>query len=201
MLGERLPGEPAPLVALASAIFGPWGTGLLFATTLLSIAGFLSADVLGSPRVFVALAERNQLPRMFATVHPRFKTPAVAICVCALLCAAIAWSGSFRQLVIVTTSGTLVLYLICCLALLRFRARNVATAGPPFRAPGGVFVPLGASTIILWLLSTLAWAELVAEMSLIVVSGAFYALQERRRRARVGSISGEPSAAALPGFE
>jgi hypothetical protein len=61
VLGERLPGEPAPLVALASAIFGPWGTGLLFATTLLSIAGFLSADRAELDRRSPTTFQREQL--------------------------------------------------------------------------------------------------------------------------------------------
>ena len=201
VLGASLPGAPAPLVAAATAVFGPWGTRLLMATTLLSIAGFLSADVLCSPRNLAALAERRQLPSALAAVHPRFKTPAIAIGVYALMCATVALSGSFRQLVIVSTSGTLVLYLICCVGLLRLRARGVATAGPPFRAPGGSLVPLAASAIILWLLSTLAWVELAAAMFLVVVSGVVYALQERGRREIAGSTGLQASTAVLPGAE
>jgi amino acid transporter len=178
VLGPALPNAQAPLVATATAIFGPWGTRVLIATTCFSAAGFLAADVLCSPRSLHALAERNQLPHALAAVHPRFKTPAVAIGVYALLCAAVAWSGSFRTLVVLSTSGTLLLYLICCLSLLRLRARNIATAGPPFRAPGGSFVPLAASSIILWMLSTLAWNELAAATSLVIVSGVVYAWQE-----------------------
>ena len=78
---------------------------------------------------------------------------------------------------------------------------NVATGGPPFRAPGGALVPLAATAIILWLLSTLSWSELSAAMSLVVVSGTFYALQERRRRQRAGSISRQPSPTVLAGLE
>jgi amino acid transporter len=121
-------------------------------------------------------------------VHPRFKTPAIAVGMYALMCALVAVSGSFRYLVILGTSGTLVLYLICCLGLLRLRARGVATSGPPFRAPGGSVVPLAASAIILWLLSTLAWAELAAALSFVAASGGVYALQERWRRNTAGSI-------------
>ncbi len=58
VLGAALPDAPAPLVAAATTVFGPWGMRLLFTTTLLSVAGFLSADVLCSPRNIAALAER-----------------------------------------------------------------------------------------------------------------------------------------------
>lgn len=86
--------------------------------------------------------------------------------------------------------AALTLYLICCLGLLRLRARDVATAGTPFRAPGGPWVPLAASGLILWLLSTLAWTELAAAISLVVVSGVAYALHEYwPRRPWVGTTS------------
>ena len=188
VLGAGLADAPAPLVAAATAVFGPWGARLFWVTTILSVTGFLSADVLCSPRNLAALAERRQLPRGLAAVHPRFKTPAIAVGTYALMCAMVAVSGSFRYLVILGTSGTLVLYLICCLGLLRLRAHGVATSGPPFRAPGGSFVPLAASAIILWLLSTLAWAELAAALFLVVASGGVYALRERGVRKRVESI-------------
>jgi hypothetical protein len=81
-------------------------------------------------------------------------------------------------------SGTLVLYLICCLGLLRLRRRDVAMDGQPFRAPGGPFVPAAAAGIILWLLSTLKLEELLAIAALIVVSGLTYAVVQGRRATR-----------------
>jgi APA family basic amino acid/polyamine antiporter len=182
VIGAELPGAAAPLVATATAVFGPWGTRLLLATTALSAAGFLSADTLGSPRNLYALAAHRQLPGVLASVHPRFRTPAVAVGTYAAACALVAWSGSFRQLIIVATSGTLLLYLICCLGLFRLRARKIAAFGPPFRAPGGAFVPLAASGIILWMLSTLPWSELAAAGLLVTASGAAYSIQARRRK-------------------
>jgi APA family basic amino acid/polyamine antiporter len=184
VLGAALAGAPAPLVALATQVMGPWGTTLLIATTLLSVSGFLSADMLCSPRNLAALAERRQLPGTLAAVHARFKTPAIAIGAYAGLCALVASSGTFRQLVVVSTAGTLVVYLMCCLGLLRLRARDVAMAGIPLRAPGGSVVPLAAAALIIWLLSTLAVMEVVATTVLVVVSATVYALQERGRRSR-----------------
>ena len=182
VLGAALAGAPAPLVALATQVLGPWGTTLLIATTLLSVSGFLSADMLCSPRNLAALAERRQLPGALAAVHARFRTPAIAIGAYAVMCALVASSGTFRQLVVVSTAGTLVVYLMCCLGLLRLRALDVAMAGIPFRAPGGSLVPLAASALIIWLLSTLATMEVVATTVLVVVSATVYALQERGRR-------------------
>jgi APA family basic amino acid/polyamine antiporter len=134
VLGGELANAPAPLVATATAVFGPWGTTLLVAATLLSVSGFLSADILCSPRNLYAMAERGQLPHVLASVHPRFNTPAVAVTTYTIICALVAWSGSFRQLVVVSTSGSLLLYLICCLGVFPLRRRNVTAAGAPFVA-------------------------------------------------------------------
>lgn len=185
VLGADLALSKTPLVDAASAVFGPWGGRLTVVAILLSATGFLAADVLSSPRILHALAQQGQLPRVFAAVHSKFGTPAISIATYAILCALIAWTGSFRRLVIVASSGTLLLYLICCLGLLRLRAKRIAMDGEPFRAPGGALVPLAASAIIVWMLTTLEWRELVAAFTLVVVSGAGYWLQARVAASRV----------------
>jgi len=181
VLGRALANTSTPLVATATEVFGPWGTMLLLAATVLSVVGFLSADILCSPRNLYAMAERGQLPRALAAVHPRFKTPAAAVTTYTAIAALVAWSGSFRQLVIVSTSGTLLLYLICCVGVFPLRRRDVNASGSGFRAPGGVAVPIAASAIIVWMLSTLAWTELAAAAVVSVASAAFYTWQERSR--------------------
>ena len=183
VLGPGLAMAREPLVATATAALGPWGARLLLVATILSGAGFLSADLLCSPRAFYALAESGQLPRKLAAVHPRFGTPAVAIGCYSFLCFGIAVSGSFEQLVIIASSGTLFLYLICCLGLLRLRALDIAMAGEPFRAPGGAFVPIAASILIVWMLATLEWRELAATGVVVLASGIVYGVAERGKAA------------------
>jgi len=152
VLGPALATSKAPLVSAALAIFGPRGERLMVATIAISVIGYLAADFLSSPRSLLALAEHGH------------------------------WTGSFRVLVIAATSGTLILYLICCVGLLRLRAKRIETDGEPFRAPGGPFAPLAASAIIAWMLTTLELKELAAALVLIGASGTFYRLQRRFAR-------------------
>jgi len=168
VLGAGLAAAKSPLIIVAAIV--------------LSVGGFLASDVMSSPRILYALADQGQLPRVFAAVHGKYRTPAVAIVSYTLLCALLACTGSFRQLVIVASSGTLILYLICCLGLLRLRARNVAMDGEPFHAPGGWLVPLAASLIIVWMLTTLRWQELVGAFVIVAVSAVAYSVHYRLRR-------------------
>ncbi len=136
--------------------------------------------MLCSPRAVHALAVDGQLPRSLAAVHSRYDTPARAVIAYSALCLLLAVSGSFRQLAILSSSGMLLLYLICCLAVLRLWGRQVSMAGEPFRAPGGPFAPLAASAIIVWMLATLEWKELIAAGGLVLVSGGVYRIREAR---------------------
>jgi basic amino acid/polyamine antiporter, APA family len=52
VLGAKLAGDSAPLVAMATVLFGAWGARFLVLVTVLSAAGYLSADMLGSPASF-----------------------------------------------------------------------------------------------------------------------------------------------------
>lgn len=186
VLGARLAGSRAPLVDLATALLGPWFGRAVVVGVLLSVLGYLTADMVASPRSFYAMAEQRQLPKVLAAVHPKFGTPAVAIVVYAVATAAVACTGSFQPLVIVASSGTLVLYLISCLGLLRLRARDIAMDGEPFRAPGGWLVPVAASAIIIWMLTTLKRQELAAVVVLTAASGAVFAVREGVLRTGAG---------------
>jgi len=184
-MGSALAHSKAPLVDVARVMFGSWGGGLMILAVIISTTGCIAGDLLSTPRVLHAFAQQGQLPSRIAMVHPRYGTPAVAIGVYAAICAALALTGTFRQLSTMASAGTLVLYLICCLGVLRLRARGVVSEGAAFRVPFGPVIPLCACAIILWMLSTLTSRELWTALVFISIVGGAYAVQEfRRQRAR-----------------
>lgn len=186
VLGAALAGSAAPLADVAGALFGPRGASMLLLATSVSVGGYMVADMLSSPRAAFALAEAGQLPRSIARIHPSRHTPYAAICFYAAAVVLVSASGSFRQIAVFSVAGTLLLYLIVCLGVLRLRAKGVMQAGAPFVAPGGPLVPIAAAGIIVWLLSTLAWRELIAGCAFILVTAAIYAAREVRNRAAAG---------------
>jgi basic amino acid/polyamine antiporter, APA family len=176
-MGDALAGSKAPLVDLAKIIFGPWGAGLMIAAVIVSTTGCVACDLLSMPWVLNAFAKQGQLPRPIAAIHPRYGTPAVAIIVYSAIGALLALSGTFKQLLTVASAGTLIVYFICCLGVLRLRARNIVSDGAAFRVPFGPVIPLSACAIIVWLLTTLSPAEWVAAAAFILVVGCAYGVQ------------------------
>jgi amino acid transporter len=114
------------------------------------------------------------VPRRFGLVHPAFGTPWVAIAVYAGICGALVATGTFRQLVVLASAGTLLLDLVVAAAVLRLRKLGVRGDDPPFVVPGGPLVPVLAVGAVAVLLGTLTRAELLATGALVVVSAGGY---------------------------
>jgi amino acid transporter len=109
VLGPSLAANPdTPLAATANHMLRGAGL-LLIAGVSISIFGTLSGDLLASPRAIFAAAENGHLPAFLAAVHPRYRTPHVAIVVFAALTCGIAISGAFTFLAVASSAVYLLL--------------------------------------------------------------------------------------------
>ena len=180
----------APLSSAAAAFAGRAGRTLLLVGATVSMFGWLTGSILAGPRGLFALARDGFLPRQVAAVHPRFRTPHVAIATYATLALVLALSGTFERLAVVSNLAALGLYFLCAIAAWVLRRRGVRGEGEPFRMPGGATVPVVACLLITWVVSqTITRREFVAFGIVLAASVVAYAL----RRRRVGS-----AAASLP---
>ena len=126
-----------PLADVARIAVGSFGAALVAVGALISFYGYLSAKILGMPRVTFALAEQGDFPEVFAAIHPRFHTPYVSILVFAALVWVFALSGEFKWNVTLSAVARLLYYGVCCAALPVLRRKQIGTAG--FRLPAGNF--------------------------------------------------------------
>ncbi len=183
VLGDRLPqAANAPLAEAAAQVLGRSGRALVLAGAAISAFGYLTSDVLATPRSLYALAEDGLAPAWLGLVHQRYRTPAAAIVVHAAATCAFALTGTFRTLAFLSNLGALLLYLGCCLAVLQLRRKNVATEGTPFRVPGGPAVPLLASLLILWLMLSGTATEFAGVGAMLVVASVGFVVAQAQRR-------------------
>jgi amino acid transporter len=124
-----------PLADVARLVLGKSGAGLVAVGALISFYGYLSAKVLGVPRVTFALAEEGDLPSWLAAVHPRFLTPYVSILIFAFFVWVLALSGSFAWNLTLSAVARLFYYGVGCAALPFLRRKQPGAAW--FRMPGG----------------------------------------------------------------
>ena len=124
----------------------------------MSIIGNLNVVLLTGSRLPFAMAERDELPRILAATHPRFKTPFYSILLTAAIMLVLTLSGTFIYALTISTIARLFSYGATCLALPLLRRRS-GTARAMFKVPGGVAVAISALALAGWLLSNSTWRE------------------------------------------
>lgn len=129
-----------PLADVARIAIGSSGAALTALGALLSIYGYMSGNVLTTPRITFALAERGDFPSVFALVHPRFRTPYFSILVFALLVWLLALFGSFAGNATLSAGSRLFYYGAICAALPILRNKQAGT--PQVILPAGTLIAI-----------------------------------------------------------
>jgi APA family basic amino acid/polyamine antiporter len=136
----------------ASALMGPAGATLLALTVVVSTLGCNAAGLLGGSRVLFAMALDGVFLSAASRVHPRYRTPHVAIVVLTVWSMVLALSGSYEQLFTYVMFSSILFNVATGLAL--FRLRRIRPEQPrPYRAWGYPVVPalfvLGSAAFVL----------------------------------------------------
>lgn len=126
-----------PLADVARLAIGEAGALIVTVGALISFYGYLSAKIIGVPRVTYALAEEGDFPKIFAAVHARYRTPYFSILVFAVLTWVLALVGNFEWNLTLSAVARLVYYGVGCAALPVLRKQRPRSA--LFRLPAGRF--------------------------------------------------------------
>ncbi len=129
------------------------GAGLVSAGMALSMIVTLNGTIMSGARIPFAMARDGYFFPALAEVHPRFRTPSVAIVVqCALSIILLLLGGNFRQFFSLTIFAEWLFYMIAGSTIFVFR-RRTPDADRPYRVWGYPAVPalfLAASAVLLY---------------------------------------------------
>jgi APA family basic amino acid/polyamine antiporter len=136
--------EPAhsqrPLADVMRVIWGEPGAALISIGALVSVYGYLSANMLTTPRGIFAPAQNGDFPALLAAIHPRWRTPYVSIVLFAVLLWGFSQFASFSWNVTLSAVARVVYYAGICAAVPVLRRRQPEAAA--FRLPGGLTLPV-----------------------------------------------------------
>jgi APA family basic amino acid/polyamine antiporter len=147
---------------------------LMLAGTLVSMLGYLSGDALCSPRNLYAFGRDGFIPPAFGKVHAVSRTPRVAIWTHAVLVFAVANSGTFESVAIVSNVATFTLYLMACLASVHLMRRDVRGDGEPFAVPGAAVIAALAIGAVLLIMSSATLKEFGATGVTLAIASLVY---------------------------
>lgn len=168
-----------PLSDAASGLMGPFGAWLLTIGAALSIAGTNNNTVLAGSRYLYALADTGRLPRVFARIHPTYRTPWIAILTQTAIALPLALTGSFVELAALSIIARMATYMGTSAAVLVLRRKRPRTERT-LRLPGGPLIPVASLVVCLVFLSSATTRSLVAGAIALAVGAVIYFLRGAR---------------------
>jgi amino acid transporter len=167
--------DKTPLAQAAATFIGNAGRTILIIGAAVSAFGFVASDILSSPRMLFAIGRDGVLPRWFAHVHPRYRSPDVAIIVYSALAFVLSVSSSFEELAVLSNVAVLSMYLLCFAGVWPLLRLPVHDDARPLNFPGMQIIPALAIGAILWLFwLTQPWDKLARIVTILVVFSVLY---------------------------
>jgi basic amino acid/polyamine antiporter, APA family len=178
----------SPLVAAdtMSALFGRAGVALVSVFVMISTFSSLNGITLASPRIFFAMADDGLFFRKIAAVHPRYRTPHVAILLSAVLGIVLVMSRSFEAMTGMFVLAIWPFYALSVAAIYRLR-RARPDLPRPYRVAGYPVVPaVFILTVIYFVVNAFVQQTLSTVLTFaLILAGipVYYASFGRTRRA------------------
>jgi APA family basic amino acid/polyamine antiporter len=149
-------GTPEPMITALQFADGP--PGLLRISRFIIALGAVAAMgsvllvfQLGQPRIFFSMARDGLLPKMFAKVHPTYRTPYVGTILTGLFVATFAAFANIAEVVDLTNIGTLFAFVLVSAGVI-FLRRTEPDRPRPFRVPGVPYTPVISILACLYLM-------------------------------------------------
>ncbi len=176
LVNYRNLGVPDSLAVGMDATGFKWGSLLVKIGALGGLTSTMIVMLLGQSRVFFSMSKDGLLPKMFSSVHPKFRTPWISSLTVGLVVATFASLIPLASLGEMTSIGTLLAFIIVSAGVWVLRKRSPELARP-FRAPWMPLTPIlgiGFALLMMASLPLITWIRLVVWLLLGLVIYFFY---------------------------
>ncbi len=146
---------PDPVAVAVDALGPQWGwfAKSVKAGAIIGLTSVILVLMYGQTRIFYTMARDGLLPRVFSTIHPKFKTPWVNTILVGLMTAVAAAFFDINTLGDMTSVGTLAAFAIVCLSVIWLR-RTHPDIPRGFRVPLYPVLPVAGIIACLALILT-----------------------------------------------
>lgn len=153
---DGLAASSAPAADLMRKVLGEPGARLIAAGIAISTLGFCNISVIGAARVFQVMGADGVFFRVAGRLHPRWRSPNVALALLALWSCALALSGTFEQLLNYSTVGDWIGMAAVIGTLFWYHSRQ-STEPVTFRVPFYPVLPVVFLIVVLWVVAVTCW--------------------------------------------
>jgi len=146
-------GDPLAFVFGPNGVNIPWISGIIAVGAIVAIATVLLVFQLGQPRLWMAMSRDGLLPKVFSSIHPKFRTPWFSTLLTGFMVAIPALFMNLSEVTDLSVIGTLFAFTIVCAGVL---VKDKEFAGQKR------FVPYINSRYIAPVLFVIVWGGLIA---------------------------------------
>jgi len=111
-------GDPLAFVFGPEGVNIPWISGIIAVSAIVAIATVLLVFQLGQPRLWMAMSRDGLLPKIFSSIHPRFRTPWFSTILTGLMVSIPALFMNLSEVTDLSVIGTLFAFVIVCAGVL-----------------------------------------------------------------------------------
>ena len=111
-------GDPLAFVFGPEGVNIPWISGIIAVSAIIAIATVLLVFQLGQPRLWMAMSRDGLLPKIFSSIHPKFRTPWFSTILTGLMVAIPALFMNLSEVTDLSVIGTLFAFTIVCAGVL-----------------------------------------------------------------------------------
>ena len=111
-------GDPLTFVFGPEGVNIPWISGIIAVSAIIAIATVLLVFQLGQPRLWMAMSRDGLLPKIFSSIHPKFRTPWFSTLLTGVVVAVPALFMNLTEVTDLSVIGTLFAFVIVCAGVL-----------------------------------------------------------------------------------
>lgn len=111
-------GDPLAFVFGPEGVNIPWVSGIIAVSAIIAIATVLLVFQLGQPRLWMAMSRDGLLPKIFSSIHPKFRTPWFSTILTGFVVAIPALFMNLSEVTELSVIGTLFAFTIVCAGVL-----------------------------------------------------------------------------------
>ncbi len=110
--------DPLAFVFGEKGVNIPWVSGVIAVSAVIAIATVLLVFQLGQPRLWMAMSRDGLLPKIFSSIHPKFRTPWFSTILTGFMVAIPALFMNLTEVTDLSVIGTLFAFTIVCAGVL-----------------------------------------------------------------------------------
>jgi APA family basic amino acid/polyamine antiporter len=150
-----------------------WLRGVVEVGALIGLSSVVLVMIIAQPRIFMIMGRDGLLPKVFTTIHPKYRTPHINTVITGIGIAILAAVFPLNILGDLTSMGTLIAFCAVCAGVLILR-KTAPDLPRTFRVPWAPVICIAGILSCIGLLWTMSWYNWALMLVWTVFGVAFY---------------------------